>query len=149
VHRYLESSPACWAAYGEVLEREYADAAYRGVHRLTVDAYAVQHPGRPSPQTIRSAAVHLIRLCLILEHGVATEAAVAAMLAAAARKGAYHWLEPPAGRGARTVADVRRAATPAEHAARVRDWALDAWRAWAPHHAQVRAWLPAGSPRRT
>lgn len=40
-HRYLESSPGCWAAYGEVLAREYSDPAYFQVHRLTVDAYAV------------------------------------------------------------------------------------------------------------
>jgi hypothetical protein len=143
VHRYLESSPACWAAYGEVLERQYSDPAYDVVHGLTVDAYAVQHPGRRSPQTIQSAAVHLIRLRLILEVGVSTEAAIGAMQAAASRKGAYHWLEPPAERGARTIADVRAAPTPAEHAERVRAWALDAWRAWAAHHHQIRAWLPA------
>jgi hypothetical protein len=148
VHRYLESSPACWAAYGLVLEREYSDPAWLAVHRLTVDAYAVQHPGRRSPQTIRSAAVHLIRLCLLLEHGRSSAEAVAAMQAAAARKHAYHWLEPPPDRGARTIADVQGAATPAEHAARVTAWARDAWQAWQPHHAQIRAWLPAAAGRR-
>jgi hypothetical protein len=45
VHRYMESSPGCWASYGEVLVREYTEPSYFGVHRLTVDAYAVQHPG--------------------------------------------------------------------------------------------------------
>ena len=65
-HRYMESSPACWAAYGEVLAREYSDQAFYAVHRMSVDTYAVQHPGQPSPQTIQSVAVHLIRLCLQL-----------------------------------------------------------------------------------
>lgn len=148
VHRYLESSPACWAAYGAVLEREYSDRAYGGVHRYTVDAYAVQHPGRRSPQTIQSAAVHLIRLCLMLEEGISATVAVAAIVAAAARKADYHWLEPPASRGTLTVAYARAAATPAEHQARVREWAECAWQAWAPHHAQVRAWLPAAPRRR-
>ena len=32
----MESSPACWAAYGEVLAREYSDPAYFQVHRLSV-----------------------------------------------------------------------------------------------------------------
>jgi len=27
VHRYMESSPGCWAAYGVVLAREYSDPA--------------------------------------------------------------------------------------------------------------------------
>ena len=41
------SSPACWAAFGEVLMREYQDRAlFTACHRLTVDAYALQHPGR-------------------------------------------------------------------------------------------------------
>jgi hypothetical protein len=44
-HRYTESSPACWAAYGEVVAREYSDSSYAALHGLTVDAYAVQHPG--------------------------------------------------------------------------------------------------------
>jgi hypothetical protein len=30
-HRYLESSPACWRLYGDVLAREYSDARYHAV----------------------------------------------------------------------------------------------------------------------
>ena len=67
-HAYIESSPACWAKYGEVLAREYADPdLFAKVHRMSVDAYAVQHPGRPSPQSIQSVAVHLISLCTMIE----------------------------------------------------------------------------------
>ena len=70
-HRYLGASPGCWAVYGEVLEKEYGDyLRYAPVHRLTVDAYAAQHPGVPSPQSIQSVAVHLIRLHLVLERGL-------------------------------------------------------------------------------
>jgi Family of unknown function (DUF5946) len=54
-HRYMESSPGCWHAYGEVLAQEYSDEAFRAAHRLTSDTCAVQHPGRPSPQSIRSS----------------------------------------------------------------------------------------------
>ncbi|HED04410.1 MAG TPA: hypothetical protein ENI60_06555, partial [Candidatus Fraserbacteria bacterium] len=94
VHRYMESSPGCWAAFGEVLAREYSDPIYFGVHRLTVDAYAVQHPGSPSRQSIRSVGVHLIRLCLFLEHGLSAENANDAMLKAAKLKHTFVWLEP-------------------------------------------------------
>ena len=45
VHPYIGASAACWSLYGEVLTREYGDASYRSAHRLTLDAYAVQHPG--------------------------------------------------------------------------------------------------------
>jgi len=50
-HAYMLSSPGCWAAYGELLAREYSDSAYRRLHRLSVDAYALQHPGIDTPQS--------------------------------------------------------------------------------------------------
>jgi hypothetical protein len=139
-HRYMESSPGCWAAYGEVLAREYSDPAYAEVHRLGVDAYAVQHPGNPSPQTIQSVARHLIRLCLLLEHELAMDRANDAMLAATKSK--FVWLTPPSNRGEITVADVHRATTAEDHTALVRTWAESAWTAWKPHHGQIQAWLP-------
>ncbi len=143
-HRYMESSPGCWKAYGEVLVREYRDYAFFSpVHRLSVDAYAVQHPGRPSPQSIQSVAVHLIRLCLILERGLPMQLANDAMLAAAKTKARFVWLPPPPTRGAVTAADVFRAKDDTEHLELVRAWADSAWSAWAPHHDTVRSWLPA------
>src|SRR3954469_23922077 len=86
-HRYMESSPGCWAAYGEVLAREYGNPApHAQTHRLGVDAYAVQHPGQPLPQSIQSVAVHLIRLCLLLECGLEMSRANDAMLKATESK---------------------------------------------------------------
>jgi len=143
-HRYMESSPGCWAAYGEVLARGYGDPAYAQDYRLSVDAYAVQHPGRPSSQSIQSVAVHLIRLCLLLERGLEMSRANEAMLKATESKKQFLWLEPPPTRGAITVADVHRATNPKEHVARVREWACSAWKAWSPHHRQIYAWLPSG-----
>jgi hypothetical protein len=140
----MESSPACWAAYGEVLAREYADQAYFAVHRLSVDAYAVQHPGHPSPQAVRAVAVHLVRLCLLLERGLPMQRANAAMLKASEREESYVWLEPPTSRGSMTVTDVWKAEGVEAHMAAVRRWAESAWTAWAPHHATVRSWVPAG-----
>ena len=137
----MESSPGCWAAYGEVLAREYNDPAYFCNHRLTVDAYAVQHPGRPSPQSIQSVAVHLVSLSLMFERGVSPAQAAAAMQAATRRKDAFRWLEPPPSRGALTVADLPRVASAEEHASCVRAWAESVWTAWSPHHGTVRGWL--------
>ena len=64
------STESCWSAYGRLLEREYADQEDWNNHRLTVDAYAVQHPGKECPQSIQSIAVHLISLYLVLEKDV-------------------------------------------------------------------------------
>ena len=140
-HRYMESSPGCWAHYGEVLAREYSDFRYAKVHRLTVDAYAVQHPGRPSPQSIQSAALHLMSLCAVLERGLARERMPALLKEASRRKGRYEWLEPPSSTGEVTVADVHPAGTPEEHRRLVREWAESAWSAWSGHHPAVRTWL--------
>lgn len=60
-------SPGWWAVFGEVLAREYEDPACMANHRLTVDAYAVQHPGEPTPAAARSVLLHLVSLCAIRE----------------------------------------------------------------------------------
>jgi hypothetical protein len=141
-HRYMESSPGCWAAYGEVLAREYSDPRYMSVHRLTVDAYAVQHPGHASPQSIQSVAVHLIGLFLTLERQWPA-IQVTAAIKRAADQATFEWLQPPERRGAITVADVAPAQTPEKHQSEVHVWAKSAWAAWLPHHDQVRAWAKA------
>jgi hypothetical protein len=142
-HEYMESSPGCWAAYGRVLALQYEDQRLFDVHRLTVDAYAVQHPGAPSRQSIQSVGVHLVRLCLFLERGLSPSKANDAMLSAAKHKAQYHWLEPPASLGPRTVADVEAAAGIEAHEAAVRAWAAQMWTVWSRHHATIRAWASA------
>jgi len=138
-HRYMDSTPGCWAAFGRVLEREYSDTRYFGVHRLTVDTYAVQHPGQPSAQSIQSVGVHLIRLHLFLERGLSAEQANDAMLDAARFKKSFVRLEPPL-HYAMTVADVFAASAPEQHQQLVRAWAQSAWQAWSAHHDVVRQW---------
>lgn len=141
VHAYMLSSPACWAAYGEVLAREYSDPALLGIHRLSVDAYAVQHPGRESRKSIQSVGVHSLLLCLALEHELDPEQANEAILAIGEIKHRFTWLDPPSSLGELTVEHVLAASTADEHVARVRAWARSAWMAWTPHHAQIRQWL--------
>ena len=140
-HRYIESSSGCWACYGEVLAREYSDLQYQKVHRLTVDAYAVQHPGRPSPQSIQSVALHLVSLCAIFEGEVQMNEATKIIAQAADRKERFAWLAPPSSRGALTVAEVHRAADAQEHARLIRQWAFSAWSAWSEHHPRIRRWF--------
>jgi len=143
-HRYLGASPGCWNIYGEILEREYGNYRYWPAHRLTVDAYAVQHPGSPSPQTIQSVAVHLISLYLILEEAHSTEEATKTMQRATTHKKRFVCLGPPASVGALTVLYMRGSGSPAEHMERVEEWAGSAWEAWSGHHDTIRRWATAG-----
>lgn len=137
-HRYLGASPGCWALYGEVLAREYTDYRFASVHNLTVDAYSAQHVGTPSPQTIQSAAVHLVSLYLQLEHGY--DSMQAAQAKQKLVQGDYVWLDPPESLGALTIVDVQRETDPVGHVERVKEWAWSVWNAWAIHRATIEAW---------
>jgi hypothetical protein len=142
-HRYLESSPGCASACGELFACHYSDMRfYADVYRLANDAYAVQHPGRPSRQTINSVGVHLIRLCLTFEHNLPSSLANDAVLAAGRRKKAFFWLQPPSSMGATTVANFHGSLSGTEHKALIREWARSAWAAWSLHHETIRSWLP-------
>ncbi len=145
IHRYMTSSPGCWATFGTVLEREYANAAYARLHRLTVDAYAVQHPGEadpePSPQAIRSVCLHLISLYAVLERRVEPAHATRLLSTASQHRDWFRWLEPPTTVGEVTVVDVALATTAEAHEQAVTRWAESAWGAWRDHHATVAGWV--------
>jgi len=109
---------------------------------LTVDTYAVQHPGSTDRQSIQSVGVHLIRLCLFLEHGLTAENANDAILEAGKNKHSFVYLEPPQNFGLITAADIYKAKSAKEHKAIVKEWAQAAWEAWSIHHEIIREWLP-------
>lgn len=141
-HRYIGASPECWAAFGEVSEKEYGDLRYARVHGLTVDAYFAQHPGEPSPRAVRSVAVHLVGLCLQMERDLLPEElyAVHKRVSSLAKEERFFWMEPPASLGEPTILHVRDAKGPDEHAERVREWARSVWEVWSPCHGTVRRW---------
>lgn len=145
-HPYVLSSAACWAACGAALARAYEDPVRREVLQVQVDAYAVQHPGAPGRRSAQSVALHLLTLCLVLERG-ADPREGPRLHRAMAQRPVWPWLEPPADRGAHTVADVLVAPDAVAHVERVRAWGASAWAAWEPHHATVRSWVdPAWEP---
>ncbi len=140
-HPYMLSSSGCWAAYGVLLAREFQDRTYAPLHRLSVDAYAVQHPGVDGPQARNSVGIHLSKLCLVLEYDWPTGRANAAMVAITAKKFHYPWLVPPEVPARYSVQMVIEAQTATDHLAAVRLWAESVWQAWATHHPTVRQWL--------
>lgn len=132
-HAYMASSPGCWDAYTAVLAREYADAALFGrCHRLTVDAFAIQHPGDPAERRARQSFwIHGASLWMVLRMGRTQGEATAALKTMA--QGDFPVPPMPVG-FAFTHADVL-AAPEAEHEQHVRAWAEAALAGCAPAHA--------------
>lgn len=136
-HRYMLSSPGCWAAYGTLLAREYQDTGlFAAVHRLTVDAYALQHPGDAAVgQARQSVWVHYAALHLAMEEALPPDAIPRVMQRLVGRP--FPDLPPFPATFATTLADVlRRPAS--EHVHAVRDWAQASFAAWADLAAPTR-----------
>ena len=138
-HRYMLSSPGCWAIFGELNARWVERPQDRPSHQYIVDTYAVQHPGTPNPQAIQSVAVHLISLyaALELDHDLGNAPSLLRRLVR--KKGVYKWLTPPSFSDALTVVHLRGAPS-TELPGRAREWAVSVWRAWAPHHDTIGEW---------
>lgn len=127
----------CEELFHEVIAREFGDYRYFRVHRLTVDAYSLQHPEQYM-RSGKSFAAHLTGMCAAQEYEDAQ----------AINRAVQQWLssnptvEKPADlpeqRGDLTVDHVHAAAAPEEHAVHVRQWARSVWEAWSDHHALAR-----------
>ena len=111
------------------------------LHRLTVDAYAAQHPGENGPQARNSVGIHLSRLALLLDEGWAMERANDAMVSITAKKREYPWLSPPELDQVGTFLPVLGAVGSSAHETAVWKWASGVWHAWEPHHETVKSWL--------
>lgn len=123
------STAGCWSSYSDLLAREYENPVLFGsVHRLTVDAYALQHPGDVSDRrAIQSVWVHYAALHLAFEHKRPL-----ADIPPVMQKLAGGYFPPlPTIPAYFAVTHVDVIAGPVEnHAALVRDWAHCAYDAW-------------------
>lgn len=138
-HAYIGASPGCWDIFSQVMAREYENVAYAVAHRMTVDAYMVQHPGQPSPQSIQSVCVHLMGLYWVLDAGWATTKARTG-LGLATEIIEFKWLDPPERLGNITIMDIFAAQDAEEHNHQVKRWARCAWEAWQPYHDVIKMW---------
>lgn len=130
-HEYIESVPGCWQTYSEILGKEYGEYGYpETTHRLTVDTYAIQHPGKPSHKSTQSVIVHLISLYFVLEKGLEGKQATQKIQKALQSNLHMEWLEPPQLENTITVLYVNDAVGKEEHEKRVREWALSVWEKW-------------------
>lgn len=127
----------CLELFEEVIAREFSDYRYGRTHRLTVDAYSLQHPDKYM-RSGKSFAAHLTGMCAALEREDAP----------ALNQSVQSWLSTnppidkpahlPERRGDLTVTYVHAAPDGDEHVKRVREWARAVWAAWAEHHELAR-----------
>lgn len=140
VHDYMKSSPACFALFGEFLAAEYSDPALLETHRMTVDTYAVQHPGeKASRRETQSVGLHLARLMLQLQSPLPPKETNDIMLGLGSHKQTLIHLEPPA-QFTMTIADIRPFLGTNQHTAKVKEWALSTWNDWQLRHDYIRSW---------
>ncbi len=141
VHEYMASAPGCWKIYGDILAKEYATENYDPiVHRITVDTYAVQHPGIPERRAINSVNLHLLRLFLIFEKDLETSKANSVMKQISDDEElhkTFKWLDPPSFENTLTVSDVIQANNREMHTKIVKEWGASVWNVWKEKHGAV------------
>lgn len=142
-HAYIGASAGCWAAWGELQARSFASPAIASVQPLAVDVYAVQHPGRAERRAIQSVWVHLVSLCLILEHGRSPADGIRAKQQLLAGSRSVARLEPSPRAYPVTVLDIVAVTDPGAVPGAVRRWARVTWEVRRPHHDTIRAWAAA------
>ena len=132
-----EGKAGCLRMFEEVIAREFSDYRYGRQHRLTVDAYSLQHPDEYM-RSGKSFAAHLTGMCAAHEDedASATNQLVQKWLSTNPR------IEKPAHlperRGGLTVTYISDAIDADEHVRRIREWARDVWGAWYEHHELAR-----------
>lgn len=129
-----EGRAGCRKLFEEIIAKEFGDYRYGKIHRLTVDAYSLQHPDKYM-RSGKSFAAHLTGIYAALE----TEGA------SAVNQTVQKWLSKnpkidkplhlPEQKGNLTITFIRNAADADEHARRVCKWAREVWSAWSEHHA--------------
>ena len=131
----------CRELFGTLGTREFENRDYFRAHRLTVDAYCLQHPEQYMKSS-KSAAAHLSGMCWSLERGRTLH------LPPPLKR----WVDgprryvrvpppPPGDRGRLTVMSLVGAADAADYERRALEWARSAWQAWSAHWPQARAWV--------
>jgi len=128
----------CHSRYEALLALEFGNALFFRVHRVTVDAYSLQHPEHYCASAI-SFAAHLTGLFAAMEHEDprAVNARVQRWLSSRPR------LDKPAlplDRGRLTIANVKETGDPVAYAREVEDWGRATWDAYRDVHALAREW---------
>ncbi len=140
----------CQRLFDEVLAREFGDDRFAREHRLTVDAYSLQHPDEYM-RSAKSYAAHLTGAHVALERGAVAETNRAIQQWLNGAKALHRADQPePGKRGTLTILHVHEATDPDDHVRRVREWATSVWTAWRTYQPIAQQWTDAavGEPQR-
>lgn len=144
-HKYMISSPACWEAFGRVLAAEYSDTSLWQTHRMSVDTYAVQHPGDGTKRATQSVGLHLARLLVQLEAPRPPIETNEIMLNLGQFKSSIPEFNARSDDRV-TIADVVLHAGSSTHAEAVQNWAQSTWQDWQTQHEIIREWVNTHAP---
>ena len=135
----IDTSRGCWAAFSEVLSREYSDPERMAFHHLTVDTYMAQHPASEiTVASITRMNTHVLALYLNREFGfdlVRLRKVRADISAKSRRYGA--WITPPGSLSRVSWVPVLEAQDALQHGERVDTWASAVWREWSQRRVEV------------
>jgi hypothetical protein len=154
VVQYGVSSQECQHAFNELLGKEAVDFGYPPVHRLLVDAHAVQHPPHREYQqklgieqrlmdaSVQSIIVHLFALYLALEKKIPLSKISEYMsnFIHYMDKQKIKWpeLTPPDNVGVVMIPELMQAQNREEYNQLAWQWAQSAWNAWSDYHELIR-----------
>lgn len=138
-HPYLESSPGCWRVFGELGAADYSSVERMTFHQVNVDAYAAQHPGAGDRRQVQSVGLHLMTLCLFLEHDV-DPAHGPKLHKRMIDRPTFHRLTR-SGPGELTVAHVPTDGPVADARRASFEWGAAVWASYEPSHVTVRDWV--------
>lgn len=142
VHAYVPAAPGCWELFGHVQADEMQRFGYSSAHRLVVDTYMAQHPGRGDDRRVRqSTCVHLIGLCAVLERGLDGSRATQALRDAVRGRPDFPTLHREGGPGELNLVHVVDAANADDYEWRAHQWAESVWASWESAHGVIRMWL--------
>ena len=136
----LESEVECKQYFETIIAKEFSDFRYAKLHRLTVDAYSLQHPD-PYMLSAKSFVAHLTGMCCFMEHGGDRDLLRTLQQWLGGRREDLEKPELLEDLGELTIAHITETTEGAEHERRVGEWATDIWRAYAIYHDLAQDWI--------
>jgi Family of unknown function (DUF5946) len=135
----LESGQKCKELFEAILAKEFSDYRYGKIHRLTVDAYCLQHPD-VYMVSAKSFAAHLVGMYCAMKYDGDADLL----------KDLQKWLNgkkqlvKPAMLkefGDLTISHLAVAKDADDHSKLVKEWAESAWESYAVYHDLAKDWI--------
>ncbi|MFA5035197.1 MAG: DUF5946 family protein [Candidatus Margulisiibacteriota bacterium] len=131
----------CQAAFAKLIAKEFSNQSLFRAHRLTVDAYCLQHPEQYMVSS-KSAAAHLAGMCWSLEKDHSLNfPPILKKWVDGARTYARVKPPPPLSRGELNLNHMKGISDPDKYFAAALEWSRSAWNAWSEHKPQARDWV--------